>query len=45
MTTYLDFESTLHLLTITYMFPVIVLAVASAIGLAVIETVERASEL
>lgn len=45
MTTYVDFESVLHLLTITYMVPVIVLIVTSAIGLAVIETVERVSEL
>ena len=41
MMTYSDFESVLHVLTITYMVPVIVLAVTSAISLAVIETVER----
>lgn len=40
-----DFEFTLHILTVSYMVPVIVLAVASAIGLAVIETVERVGEL
>ena len=41
MMTYSDFESVMHTLTIIYMVPVMVLAVTSAIGLAVIETVER----
>lgn len=45
MMTYFDFESTLYILTMTYMVPVIALAVASAVGLAVIETVERVGEL
>jgi len=43
--TYIDFESALHLLAITYLAPGVLLIAASAIGLAVVETVERVGEL
>lgn len=45
MTTYIPFESTLHLLTVAYMAPLLLLAMGSAVGLAVIETVEEVTEL
>ncbi len=45
MTTYISFESALHMLTVAYMVPMLVLVVASAVGLAVIETIEEVGEL
>lgn len=45
MTTYISFESALHMLTVTYMVPMLVLVVASLVGLAVIETIEEVSQL
>lgn len=45
MTTYISFETALHMLTAAYMFPALVLVVASAVGLAVIETVEELNEI
>lgn len=44
MTTYISFESTLHMLTAIYMLPMLVLIAASAFGLAVIETIEEVGE-
>jgi hypothetical protein len=45
MTTYISFESALHILTVAYTVPVLLLIVASRVGLAVIETIEEASQL
>lgn len=45
MITYISFESALHMLTVVYMVPMLVLVAASAIGLAVIETVEEVSDV
>lgn len=45
MTTYITFESALHILTVAHVVPLSLLALTSAIGLAVIETLEEASEL
>jgi hypothetical protein len=41
MTTYILFETAAHTLAFAYMVPVIVLIVASVVGLAVIETIEE----
>ncbi len=45
MTTYVSFESALHILTVAYMLPMLLLVVASSAGLAVIETIEEAGQL
>lgn len=45
MTTYMSFESALHILTVAYMVSVFVLILASTLGLAVIETLEEVGEL
>lgn len=45
MTTYITFESALHILTVGHVVPLSLLALTSAIGLAVIETLEEVSEL
>ena len=45
MTTYISFESALHMLTVVYMIPVLWLVVASVLGLAVIETIEEVGQL
>lgn len=42
MMTDISFESALHMLTVAYLFPMLLLAMASAVGLAVIETIEEA---
>lgn len=45
MITYISFESALHMLTVAYMVPVLMLVVASLVGLAVIETIEEVGQL
>jgi hypothetical protein len=45
MTTYMTFESALHILTVAHVVPLSLLILASGIGLAVIETLEEAGEL
>jgi hypothetical protein len=45
MTTYISFETALQMLTVAYTVPALLLIVASAIGLAVIETVEEVGQL
>lgn len=45
MTTDICFETALHTLTVAYMVPVLVLILTSAVGLAVIETIEEVGEL
>ena len=40
MTTYVSFESALHLFTVAYMLPMLLLAVVSTVGLSVIETID-----
>lgn len=45
MITYISFESALHIITVIYVFPILVLVMASTIGLAVIEAVEEVGEL
>lgn len=42
--TYIPFESALHMLTVAYTIPALLLIVASALGLAVIE-IEEVSQL
>lgn len=45
MITYISFESALHIITVIYVFPIMMLVVASTIGLAVVEAVEEVGEL
>lgn len=45
MTTYIPFETALHMFTVAYMASIFALVVSSAVGLAVIETVEEVGEL
>ena len=45
MTTYISFESTIHMLTAALMMPMLMLIVASLVGLAVIETIEEVGHI
>lgn len=45
MTTDISFASALHMLTVAHMLPLMLLVLFSAVGLAVIETVEEVGEL
>ncbi len=40
MTTYISFETAIHMLTVAYVVPMFLLIAASAVGLAVVETLE-----